>query len=287
MAQIEADPQVFSATNYPGSVKVFLKRAGAAHEIQPVGYTRFSTKMQKTTSTSRQVSKIIKYSDDKGWCRPIIFSDEAVSGTKISREQFDAMFDHCRRNPSTPIIVENMSRISRDGGAYQEFFSRRRETKAVTHVVGLGEMDDLREGIFQTLAAYEYRNLLEVMRDGRSQAAAAGKAVRRLGYGVIADELGYIDFDPITGPIIVKMFQLAAGGMRFANIARYLTAAGVPGPASDREWDGTFIGLVIKSPIYAGRVLHRPGALAWEQPPVDVPNLSDFNAFNFAEGDLA
>lgn len=255
--------------------------------IQPVIYTRFSTERQDKASTERQTAKGIAYCRQfASWLPPLVFSDEAVPGVTTSREGLDEMFEFCALHPGTPIVVETMSRVSRDGGAYAHFFQRRRETRAVTHLVNFGKMDDFTEAIFQALASYEYRNLLTLMRDGRAQHAAKGKVVGRLPFAAMKDENGYFCWHPQDRLKIVQIFVWAAEGFSKAEVARKMNvlefdAMEAAGVEMDREgfvgpWSPSRVRLIVRNPIYLGRRLFRPGTLAWEQFPAQEPDVLDF-----------
>lgn len=245
--------------------------------VQPVVYTRYSTNKQSPDSTQRQATKGIAYCKQfPHWLPPLVFSDEETPGTTISREGLDAMFEYCATAPGTPIVVETMSRVSRDGGAYVHFFMRRRETRAVTHLVNFGEMNEFTEAIFQALASYEYRNLLTLMRDGRAQQAARGKIVGRMPYAVTRDENGMMCWHPEKRLKVVQIFAWCAEGFNKAEVARKMNALEYELTGTEGTWTADQVRYIVKNPIYLGRRLFRPGTLAWEQLPEYEPDVLDY-----------
>jgi site-specific DNA recombinase len=61
-----------------------------------------------------------------------------------------------------------------------------------------------------------------------------------------------LEIDPVTGPIVQRIFQMAAGGGSLRAIVLALNAAGVPGPNGGR-WGWSSLREILHRQVYVGR----------------------------------
>src|SRR5690606_6854953 len=74
--------------------------------------------------------------------------------------------------------------------------------------------------------------------------------------------------DPVTWPVIVRIYTMAAGGHTPGEIARALTADGIPSPGASRKragkpnpsaWCRMTVYLILNNPVYEGWLIVRSG----------------------------
>lgn len=100
--------------------------------------------------------------------------------------------------------------------------------------------------------------------------ATAGKLIpssRPLyGYQWANDRKESLVPDPITAPIVARMYTLALEGRTLRAIAAILTAEGIPTPTGRHAaWDGNTIRWILQHPTYCGQ----PAALRYQDIPVE------------------
>jgi site-specific DNA recombinase len=75
-----------------------------------------------------------------------------------------------------------------------------------------------------------------------------------------------LEVDPVTGPIVVRMYELVDAGHTLRGIAALFTREGIPTPTGKwAGWDPTSIRMLLLNPLYCGR----PIALRRKSIPVD------------------
>ena len=76
-------------------------------------------------------------------------------------------------------------------------------------------------------------------------------------------QLRQLDVDPVTGPVVTRIFEMYLSGAGYRAIAQALTNEGVPSPAQhdpDRNphrtrhaWAGSAVRAILTNPRYLGR----------------------------------
>lgn len=75
-----------------------------------------------------------------------------------------------------------------------------------------------------------------------------------------------LEIDPITGPIMARMYELVDNGYTLRSIAALFTREGIPTPTGKRpSWDASSIRMLLINPLYCGR----PVTLRSKSIPVD------------------
>ena len=81
-------------------------------------YARYSTDKQDERSIQDQIRRCEEYAQRKGWIVTTRYSDEAVSGTHVDREQLQTLLRAAsqRPRPFSIVLVDDLSRLSRNAG---------------------------------------------------------------------------------------------------------------------------------------------------------------------------
>lgn len=84
-------------------------------------YARYSTDNQNPDSISVQVSKCAHWCDEHGLNIYGVYSDEAVSGMKDTRPEYDRMMTHLRTGRADTVVIYDQSRMFRKMTAWFAF----------------------------------------------------------------------------------------------------------------------------------------------------------------------
>lgn len=211
-------------------------------------------------SLSAQVSY---YSDliqkQRGWFYCGVYADEAITGTKDSRENFQRLLDDCRAGQIDLILTKSISRFARntvtllttvrelkDMGVDVYF-----EEQNIHSMSGDGEL------MLTILASYAQEESLSVSENCKwywRQRMKDGHMVglrRMFGYNI---EHGVITINPVEAAIVRSIFDQYVSGGSTVGIARALEAGGVP-TVSGGRWNGRRVCDMIKNEKYIGNAL--------------------------------
>ncbi len=93
-------------------------------------YARFSSDLQRAASIEDQFRNCRKRADAEGWSIVAEFADEAISGSDNRRPQYLAMLQAAARKDFDILIVDDLSRLTRDN-VEQETMMRRLEFQGI------------------------------------------------------------------------------------------------------------------------------------------------------------
>ncbi len=210
-------------------------------------------------SLSAQVSY---YSDliqkEPGWEYAGVYADEAMSGTKDARREFQRLLEDCRQGKIDLIITKSISRLARN---------------TVTMLEAVRELKDLNVDVF-----FEKENIHSISGDGElmltilasfAQAEsysvsenckwrirkrfAEGELINFKLYGYCIKE-GEIAIDPIQAEIVRMIFKDYISGMGCPSIAKKMREMGVPRPRGG-TWNPERVAEIIKNEKYTGNSL--------------------------------
>lgn len=77
-------------------------------------YLRYSSDNQKETSIHDQLRNVENHCEKMGWPKPIVFKDEAISGSRNDRPGYLAMRHAAANKQFDVLVVNDLSRLSRD-----------------------------------------------------------------------------------------------------------------------------------------------------------------------------
>lgn len=211
-------------------------------------------------SLSAQVSY---YSDliqrQRGWLYCGVYADEAITGTKDSRENFQRLLDDCRAGEIDLVITKSISRFARNTVTLLQTV---RELKDIGVDVFFEEQNihtQSSEGelMLTILASYAQEESLSVSENCKwywRQRMKDGHMVglrRMFGYNI---KRGVISVDPVEADIVRWIFAEYISGGSTLGIVRSLEGAGVPTVAGGR-WNDSRVRDILKNEKYIGNAL--------------------------------
>ena len=233
-------------------------------------YVRVSTVGQEEDGTSlgtQEAACLAHASTRGGAVDPAHLYREVHTGTELwERPQLQRLREAIRRREVDVVICYAIDRLSRDPVHLGVLISEA-EHAGVDIVFVTEPLDNSPEGqLIRFVRGYaakvEHEKIRERSIRGRLARAEAGKLLpgRRplYGYRFTADRAGY-EPDPLTAPVVGRIFLEAVGGASLRSIAVDLDRAGVP-TASGRpgaRWLPAAVHHILRHPSYCGR------AAAW------------------------
>ncbi|MBQ4101023.1 MAG: recombinase family protein [Oscillospiraceae bacterium] len=224
-------------------------------------YARISSdKDAMLHSLSAQISyysQMIK--NHSGWEYVGIYADEALTGTKDNRENFQRLLLDCKNNKVDMIITKSISRFARNTLTLLETV---RELKSLGIDVYFEEQNIHTQSpdgelMLTILAGYAQEESLSASENQKwkiRQNFQNGKItnVRRFfGYKIVDGELVV---DPITASVVKEIFKRAVDGESFGSIALNLNERGINGTNGGR-WKTGHIADLLGNEKYKGSAL--------------------------------
>lgn len=247
-------------------------------------YARYSSDRQKATSIDDQIRKCRQLADTKaGWriSDDLIFTDEAVSGSRSDRGGFNRMLEAAKHKRFDVLLVDDTSRFARDlpyALTQTEFLS----------YLGI-EIYFVAQGINSKSEQFRLMMAMNGMMDEQYVTALGQKTKRGLEgaalrgnhtggrcfgyknipiYGEKLDPFGNkavvgskLEVDPLQADIVRRIFTMYAEGVSLKKIAKQLNKEGVTSPVPQlhrvqQSWVHTSIRAMLHNERYRGVVVY-------------------------------
>ena len=244
--------RIVTQTRFPKMNIPKLKRVAA--------YARVSSgKDAMLHSLSAQVSYYSELiQNHSGWQYVGVYADEALTGTKENRENFQRLLTDCRDGKVDMVITKSISRFARN---------------TVTLLETVRELKNMGVDVF-----FEEQNIHSLSADGelmltilasyaQEESLSASEnqkwRIRRnfengmpwngtmLGYRY---EEGTLVVEPTEAEIVCRIFTEYLGGSGMTAIAKRLNADGIP-TRFGNDWCKTSVGKVLQNYAYTGNLL--------------------------------
>ena len=230
--------------------------------LRVCAYARVSSgKDAMLHSLSAQVSYYQKFiASHIDWVFYGIYADEAFTGTKEVRPQFQKMLEECRNGNIDLVVTKSISRFARNTITLLQTV---RELKAMGVDVFFEEQNihtlsadgELMLSILASYAQEESLSASENQKWRIRKSFEAGKITaafpKLFGYRVVK---GKITIDEETAPIVREIFSQFASGASLAEIAHWLTDNGVPCIVKG-AWSSKKVKLILSNEKYSGNAL--------------------------------
>ena len=229
-------------------------------------YARVSSERQDVDlSIAAQLRALRDYADKNGYVVAREYVDEAESGRVADRPQFRRMLEEATK-PTAPfheILVWKFSRFTRKREHAVAFKSMLR--KKGVRVVSITEHADdsptgkLMEAIIESVDEFYSENLAQEVSRGMREAATRGFWMSsRAPYGYTkvmvqdgAKKRPVLEPNPVTAPVVQRMFEMAQAGKGILDITRTLNEEGIANPTG-RLWSKTGIHNILCNEVYTG-----------------------------------
>ncbi|NLC26020.1 MAG: recombinase family protein [Fastidiosipila sp.] len=245
----------------PKVVTKIAPKPKLAQQIKVAAYARVSTgKDAMLHSLSSQVSYYSKLiQGHEGWQYVGVYADEALTGTKDTRENFQRLLADCRAGKVNMILTKSISRFARNTVTLLETV---RELKAMEVDIFFEEqnihtMSADGELMLTILASYAQEESLSASENQKWRVRKGFENGELLnwrflfGYNITKNS---IEIDADTAPIVREIFDRVIAGDTFGVISRDLNGRGIPG-ALGGKWCVQRIRDIVGNEKYTGNAL--------------------------------
>lgn len=243
------------------NIKVIPQKPKLVKPVNVAAYARVSTgKDAMLHSLSQQVSAYSKMiQSHPGWQYVGVYADEAITGTKEERSDFQRMLADCRAGRIDLIITKSISRFARNTVTVLESV---RELKALgvdiffeeQNIHSLSSEGELMLTILASYAQEESRSVSENQKWRIRKSFENGEIMCwRFMYGYCIQN-GVITIDEEKAPIVREIFRRVIDGETLSAIARDLNERGIE-TFFGREWNNERIHALVANEKYAGNAM--------------------------------
>jgi len=193
-----------------------------------------------------------------GWTFCGVYADEAKTGTKDSRENFQKLLEDCKARKIDLVITKSISRFARNTVT---LLNTVRELKSLGVDVYFEEqnihtMSGDGELMLTILASYAQEESLSASENQkwriRKNFEQGIQSTFSL-YGYRCKDRNITVYEP-EAKVLKQIFKMYLSGIGSINIANHLTALGIPSP-SGGEWSSRTIVSMLKNEKYTGDML--------------------------------
>ena len=178
-----------------------------------------------------------------GWEYVGVYADEAKTGTRDSRENFQRMLNDCRAGKIDLIVTESVSRFARNTVDSLTTIRKLKEAGCECffqkeNIMTFDSKGELLITIMSSLAQEESRSISENVTWGQRKRFSDGKVSipygQFLGYRKGAD--GLPEIVPEEAEIVKRIYRQFLQGKSTNAIATMLTEEGIPTPGKKAVW---------------------------------------------------
>lgn len=245
--------RIIRQTNFPVPVQPKAKRVAA--------YARVSSgKDAMLHSLSAQVSYYSEMiQNHKGWLYCGVYADEAITGTKDSRDNFQKLLSECRAGKIDLVITKSISRFARNTLTLLETVRELKslgvdvyfEEQNIHSISGDGE---LMMTILASYAQEESRSASDNMKWRIRKGFESGELVSlryMFGYNISGEN---IEINTEEAIIIREIYNRAIMGESLASIGRELERRGIVGRQGGK-WPSQRVKEILSNEKYTGNAL--------------------------------
>ena len=247
--------------------------------MRTAAYCRFSSDAQRETSIRDQYRNCCEYASRHGWHDPVLYQDQAISGSRSDRPGYRALLAAAEAGMFDVLIIDDMSRLSRDH--IETATAIRRLKFANVRVIGVSDGTDtardnykLETGLRGLMSELYLDDLAKKTHRGLTGQALDGYSAGGMPYGYTSSSDGNGHTRAINedeAKWVRHIYQRYVDGYSCRQIAHELNTLGVPSPRGG-TWkhsaiypDGKGLG-ILGNPIYGGKQIWN--RTAWVKDPI-------------------
>lgn len=194
-------------------------------------YARYSSDNQREASIEDQLRECHAWAKAHDMQVVQEYCDYAISGRTDDRPQFQRMIADAERGLFSAVITYQTSRFARDRFDAAIYKHRLKQAGVSIHYSSM-EIPDGPEGIIleslmEGLDEYYSANLSKQIRRGQEGNALKAIAMNAAPIGLMINADRHYDIDPITGPHVLRAFQMIDEGMMQKDVYEYFNTLGL------------------------------------------------------------
>ncbi len=239
-----------------------------ATSMRTAAYCRYSSDEQRAASIRDQLRNIEEACRHRGWPMPALFVDEAISGSRLDRPNYQALLTTLRDGLVDVLLVDDYTRLGRDhlecGRLLRELEYLKVRLVSVSDGLDTDrEGYEIEAGLRGLMGEWYLRDLAKKTHRGLTGQALAGYSAGGgpYGYTSVSDGHGH-RLQPIDAEaqVVRLIFDMYVSGTSCRSIAEELNRQAIPSPRGG-TWahsalypDAKGVG-ILGNQVYNGRMV--------------------------------
>lgn len=205
-------------------------------------------------------------------------ADDGVSGTTFDRPSFNRLVQDATDKKINFVLCKDLSRLGRDyieAGMYTDFIFPSLGCRFIALNDGVNtmhknsEMLVILKNVMNDLYARDTSNKIKAVKQSTFKSGKYVGCYAPIGYRKSAEDKHILEINPVTAPIVRKIFDLRLQGNGFRRIAVLLNAEKIPAPrifyymAEGREnlrgetpcWNDVTVKTILRNEVYIGHMV--------------------------------
>lgn len=230
--------------------------------MRTAAYARYSSDNQRDASLEDQLRNCRAYCARMGWPEPMVYTDAAVSGSRLDREGYQRLLADAHR--FQVLLVDDLSRFGRDSAELT--MTIRRLKFAGVRLIGVSDGVDTERkshkadvGLRGLMSEMYLDDLADKVHRGLTGRALAGASAGGLPYGYRITSIGQRAIDDTQAAIVRRIFAEYVQGSSPREIVARLNRDRIPSSRGG-DWYVSAVypdrkrGIgILANPIYVGR----------------------------------
>lgn len=252
--------------------------------ITAVIYARYSSSNQREESIAGQLRECRQYATRCGMTVIHEYTDSALTGTSDKRPAFQQMIKDSDRHTFQAVIVWKLDRFARnryDSAMYRNIL-KKNGVKIYSAMENISDSPEgiILEGLMESLAEYYSANLAENVKRGLYDSALERKMLSQPTYGYEKGSDGRYAINPVTAPVVQRIFSEYANGKPYMKIVADLNKDGIK-TAQGKEFNKNSLRNILRNEKYTGMYRYKDIV-----DPHGIPAIVDRDLFDRVQKEL-
>lgn len=254
-------------------------------------YCRLSREDERSgesVSVENQRIMLERYVHEQGWTLYSTYCDDGVSGTTFDRPGFNQLIADATAGRINLVLCKDLSRLGRDyieAGKYTDVVFPSLGCRFIALNDGVdtihknNEMLVILKNVMNDLYARDTSNKIRAVKQSTFKAGKYVGCYAPIGYRKSAGDKHILEIDPVTAPVVRRIFDMRLQGDSFRKIARTLNEEGVPSPrgfyymAEGRPnlrsetpyWNDVTVKTILRNEVYLGHMVqNKTGTVSYK-----------------------
>ena len=242
----------------------------------------------ESVSIENQKIMLGRYVQEQGWNLVSVRCDDGVSGTTFDRPGFNELLNDVSTGRVNLVLCKDLSRLGRDyieTGRYVDIVFPSMGCRFIALNDGVdtlhknNEMIAILKNVMNDLYARDTSNKIKAVKQSTFKSGKYVGCYAPIGYRKSPEDKHVLEIDPVTAPIVRKIFDMRLRGDTFRKIARTLNEEGVPSPrgfyymAEGRPnlrgetpyWNDVTVKTILRNEVYLGHMVqNKTGTVSYK-----------------------
>jgi len=207
-------------------------------------YCRLSRDDERTgesVSIENQREMLSRYVREQGWNLYSTYCDDGVSGTTFDRPGFNQLIADATAGKINLVLCKDLSRLGRDyieSGKYTDVVFPSMGVRFIALNDGVdtihknNEMLVILKNVMNDLYARDTSNKIRAVKQSTFKTGKYVGCYAPIGYVKSPEDKHVLVIDPVTAPVVMRIFDLRCQGYSYRKIATTLNTEHIPTPSS-------------------------------------------------------